>query len=157
MDKIKIHTYNKSNQKNIDLMMNEIENEFLLPISNGGSSNKVKLDKHWVALYENELVGTIGLLNIDDNSSVLKNMFVKKEFRGKKHKTAELLLTKLIHWLTEQGKSTIYLGTMNQFKAAQKFYEKHKFIRINKNELPENFICNPIDDVFYKKQILPNL
>lgn len=154
---VEIQSYEKSYQKNIDLMMHEIGSEFLLPISNGRKSNKVVLDGYWVALYENELIGTIGVLSIDKNATVLKNMFVKKEFRGRKYKTAELLLNKLTHWLNEQGKSVIYLGTMNQFKAAQRFYEKNKFIQIDKKELPENFICNPIDDVFYKKELSPIL
>jgi hypothetical protein len=38
---------------------------------------------------------------------------------------------------------------MDQFKAAQKFYEKNGFIKITENQLPKNFIHNPIDRVFY--------
>ncbi len=50
-----------------------------------------------------------------------------------------------------EGMSCIYLGTMSQFKAAHKFYEKNGFKKIIISNLPLSFITNPIDDVFYKK------
>lgn len=59
-------------------MMNAITIEFELPISNKDKSTTIKLDAYWVAFYNNELVGTIGVLKIDNTCSVLKNMFVKK-------------------------------------------------------------------------------
>lgn len=42
---------------------------------------------------------------------------------------------------------------MNKFKAAHKFYEKNGFWQIDKTSLPIDFINNPVDDVFYKKNI----
>lgn len=154
MDTIEIRTYKKTDKKNIDVMIREISNEFLLPIATENNSQKPILDGYWIAFYQNELIGTIGMLNIDKNVSVLKNMFVKKEFRGENHSTAKLLLNTAIQWSNDQSKSVIYLGTMNQFKAAQRFYEKNGFIKINKGQLPNNFIFNPIDDLFYKKELI---
>lgn len=86
MHTIEIHTYREIHQKDIDLMIKEIGSEYLLPITKQNHSNRILLDEYWIALYKSELVGTIGLINIGNNSLVLKNMFVKKEFRGKKTK-----------------------------------------------------------------------
>jgi GNAT superfamily N-acetyltransferase len=80
-------------------------------------------------------------------------MFVKKEFRGKDYGIAELLLYKVIDWSNSENIAHIYLGTMNQFKAAHKFYEKHGFEKIGPSNLPSSFIKNPIDDIFYKKEL----
>lgn len=98
-------------------------------------------------------MGTIGVDKIENNSVVLKRMFVQKSFRGKERGVAELLLQKALTWCKKENIDTIYLGTMNQFKAAHKFYEKNGFWQINKTSLPINFINNPVDDVFYKKNI----
>jgi GNAT superfamily N-acetyltransferase len=82
-------------------------------------------------------------------------MFVKKGYRGKDYGISQLLLTKVFDWSIKQSASSIYLGTMNQFKAAHKFYEKNGFQKIIKSKLPLNFIQNPIDDIFYKKHLTP--
>jgi len=108
-------------------MINEISKEFLLPISSGRKSTSVLLDKYWVAFYGSEIIGTVGVLKTDSNFSVLKNMFVKKKYRGKDFGTAQLLLNSVFDWSIEEGIRRIYLGTMDQFKAAHKFYEKMNF------------------------------
>ena len=153
MLKIEIRPYHAVHQNEIDVMINEISKEFLLPISSGRKSSGVLLDKYWVAFYGSEIVGTVGILKTDSNFSVLKNMFVKKKYRGKDFGTAQLLLNSVFDWSIEEGISRIYLGTMDQFKAAHKFYEKNEFQKIGKSKLPLNFIKNPIDDVFYKKDL----
>jgi GNAT superfamily N-acetyltransferase len=152
---IEIHPYKKVNQDEIGEMINEISKEFKFSIYNGRKSTGLSLDKYWVAFYKTEIVGTIGVLKIDSNTSILKNMFVKKGYRGKDYGISQLLLTKVFDWSIKQSASSIYLGTMNQFKAAHKFYEKNGFQKIIKSKLPLNFIQNPIDDIFYKKHLTP--
>ena len=148
-----IHLYKKDNQIGIDAMMNEIINEFNLPNSNGSNSNSQSLNKYWVAFNKTEIIGTVGILKIDNTSSILKNMFVKKEYRGKGFTTSHSLLKKACEWSESEGMNHIYLGTMSQFKAAHKFYEKNGFQEIVKSKLPFSFITNPLDEVFYKKKL----
>lgn len=149
---MKIHLFKQEYQSGIDNMMNDIVKEFELPISNGNKSGAQPLDNYWIALHKKEIIGTVGVLK-NNNSAILKNMFVKKEFRGKDYGLAQLLLYKVIDWCHLEHIDNIYLGTMNQFKAAHKFYEKHGFIKISTNKLPSSFIINPIDDIFYKKEL----
>lgn len=152
---IKIRLYKKTDQGGIDRMINSIADEFELPISNGNKSEIQPLDNFWVALNDKEIIGTIGIMKIDNSFSILKNMFVKKEYRGREFGLAQLLLNKVVDWCNSKSISNIYLGTMSQFKAAHKFYEKNEFRKVIKNELPLSFITNPIDDVFYKKILNP--
>jgi N-acetylglutamate synthase-like GNAT family acetyltransferase len=149
----KIRLYKKSDQAEIDKMIDSISTEFELPISNPNKANVTLLDKYWISLYNNEIVGTIGIIKIEGKFSILKKMFVKREYRGKEYKIASLLLNKVFDWCNSQNIDTIYLGTMSQFKAAHKFYEKNGFERISINKLPSSFVTNPIDDIFYKKRI----
>jgi N-acetylglutamate synthase-like GNAT family acetyltransferase len=153
---IKIRLYNKADQIGIDKMIELIATEFKLPISNPNKASSPVLDKFWVALDDNTIMGTVGVINIEGEFSMLKMMFVKKEYRGKEYSIASMLLNKVFDWCNSQGVDTIYLGTMEQFKAAHKFYENNGFEKINSNELPLSFITNPIDDVFYKRKLIRN-
>jgi len=148
---IKIRLYKKSDQSEIDKMIDSIATEFKLPISNPNKASMPLLDKYWVSLHNNEIIGTIGVLRIEGEFSILKNMFVKKEYRGNDSRIASLLLNKVFDWSNSKSIDTIYLGTMDQFKAAHKFYEKNGFEKISIIKLPSSFITNPIDDVFYKR------
>jgi N-acetylglutamate synthase-like GNAT family acetyltransferase len=87
-------------------------------------------DKYWLALKENEVIGTVGLLFIQPQNAILKSMMVRKDFRGRMHGLSRLLLQKAMDCCLEKEIEEIYLGTMAQFKAAQKFYQKNGFKRI---------------------------
>ena len=80
---IKIRLYKKSDQAEIDKMTDSIATEFELPISNPNQANIPLLDKYWVSLHNNEIIGTIGVLKIEGEFSILKKMFVNREYRGK--------------------------------------------------------------------------
>lgn len=133
---IKIRLYQKSDQAEIDSMMDSIATEFGLPISNPNKDSIPLLDKYLVSLHNNEIIGTIGVMKFEGEFSILKKMFVKREYRGKEYRIASLLLSKVLDWCISQNIYTIYLGTMRQFKAAHKFYEKNGFVEININKLP---------------------
>jgi len=149
---IRILPYSNKYKDQINSMLIEIDSEFELSISNIEASEKSKpLDNYCVALDQDRIVGTIGLIKIDDESIVLKNMFVRKSHRGSTIGLSASLLQEVLDWCKLAKATHIYLGTMSQFYAAHKFYEKNGFQKIAKNELPLNFNANPIDDVFYKK------
>jgi GNAT superfamily N-acetyltransferase len=148
---VEIKVYSKDNQNDIDKMLSEIADEFDIPISSQSASTTAKLiDEYWVALNSKEVIGTIGVLKIENRNAVLKRMFVKKTFRGKECGVSSLLMQKAFDWCEDENVNFIYLGTMDQFKAAHKFYEKNGFHKISKNTLPTDFVNNPVDDVFYK-------
>ena len=86
MEGIRITDYNSDHQEEIDQMMVGIEMEFSIPITSPKSPRIYEVyqnsdHKFWVALYENKVVGTIGLSLFSNNNAVLKRMMVTKEFR----------------------------------------------------------------------------
>ena len=97
------------------------------------------------------VLGTIGFFTLENNNIELKRMFLRKEFRGQN--VAKALLDTVINSAIEDNHSCIYLGTMTQFKAAQAFYEKNGFTKIPQTSLPKDFLINPVDKVFYKKEL----
>jgi len=153
-NEIEIVSYQNFHQLDIDQMIKEIALEFDQPISSKPTDSTPLIpDKYWVALSNNEVIGTIGVVKIKTNFAVLKRMFLKKSFRGKIFGVSNLLLQTSINWCIENGIKQIYLGTMNQFKAAQIFYNKNGFKRISENELPHDFLHNPLDKVFFHRNL----
>ncbi|PEL14211.1 GNAT family N-acetyltransferase [Bacillus sp. AFS017336] len=104
----------------------------------------------WMSLYGDKVVGTISLLDIGNQEVALRKMFVDKEYRGAKYKTASLLLNNAIKWAEEKSIKAIYLGTTPQFLAAHRFYEKNGFTSLEHTDLPENFPVMKVDKKFYK-------
>ncbi|UCA62244.1 GNAT family N-acetyltransferase [Chryseobacterium rhizoplanae] len=83
----------------------------------------------------------------------MRKMFVKKEFRGKELNIAQILLEILVAFCRENKIDDLYLGTVTVLKAAQRFYERNAFIKIEKENLPEHFPLMSADDIFYHLHI----
>lgn len=154
---IKIVLYDDKYKERIDLMLTSIANEFENPIRSPLKNKKTILpDPYWVALKGVEVVGTIALIIEKSQSAILKNMMLRQDVRGKEIGLSQSLLDKALHFCKKQQIEAIYLGTMTQFKAAQKFYRRNGFNEIPPNELPKEFIKNPLDTVFFCKKIITN-
>ncbi len=127
---IKIIPFHPTHQKDIDVMMDNISLEFEQPIRTPQSKkiiNVFELPNHqfWVATNGNQIIGTIGLQQLDDENIVLKSMFVDQMQRGLG--VSNLLLKTLEEWAAQNHFKRIYLGTMPQFSAGQRFYSKNGF------------------------------
>lgn len=158
MTGVVIKEYDPVYQEGINTMMRSIETEFPEPIT-GPQSTIIKQvyllpdQKFWVALYNEEVVGTIGMVLKGTQFAEVKRMMVHPEYRGSDHRTALKLLETGFEWVKQQGIKTVYLGTMDQFKAAQRFYEKQGFVEVPPSQLPKEYKINPIDTLFYKLEL----
>jgi len=150
---VKIIPFKNKHQPLVDVLLHKINAEFersMFP----DASVPMKTVAHaignqfWVAVQNDELIGTIGVMLKKDHSAVVKSLFVAKEYRGTE--VASLLLTKLVEHCKKKKVQHIYLGTMSQMKAAHRFYEKNGFIRIEETDVPLDLGMNPVDDVFYR-------
>ncbi|MFT3827665.1 MAG: GNAT family N-acetyltransferase [Chitinophagaceae bacterium] len=103
----------------------------------------------WGAFYEGQLVGTIALISTGHQAGAIRKMFVKQAFRGKELGIAQQLLNVLLQYSKEHQITDLYLGTVTQLKAAQRFYERNGFEKINKTDLPSYFPLMAADNVFY--------
>ncbi|SDC06510.1 GNAT family N-acetyltransferase [Niabella drilacis] len=106
----------------------------------------------WGAFSENVLVGTIALMHAGPIGAIRK-MFVRKEHRGARPGIAGELLDTLIRYSRQQQLQALYLGTVEQLKAAQRFYEKNGFTRIAEAALPAVFPKMPVDNIFYYRTL----
>ncbi|PYY29941.1 GNAT family N-acetyltransferase [Paenibacillus illinoisensis] len=103
----------------------------------------------WIALADEEVVGTIALLDIGEEQAALRKMFVAKNYRGKELQVSSRLLYQAFQWAKEKAVHDIYLGTTHQFVTAHRFYEKNGFVSITREELPAAFPVMKVDSKFY--------
>ncbi len=102
----------------------------------------------WVAKHQGQVIGTIGLKDIGAQTA-LRKMFVAAPFRGREFGVAAQLLNTLLENAWQRGVQEIYLGTTDKFLAAHRFYEKHGFVEVAKEDLPESFPVMKVDSKFY--------
>lgn len=108
----------------------------------------------WCAVSpEGELIGTIALIDIGNSMGAIRKMFVKQEWRGKEKNVARLLLNTLTLWASQHSIFKLYLGTVEQLKAAQRFYEREGFTLIAVQNLPPQFPRMAVDTIFYEKTL----
>lgn len=103
----------------------------------------------WVALDDEQVVGTIALRDIGNGQAALRKMFVKPSHRGREHALAARLLAQLIASAKANRLREIFLGTTEKFAAAHRFYEKNGFVRVEPHALPNAFPRMSLDTRFY--------
>ncbi|MCJ2165903.1 MULTISPECIES: GNAT family N-acetyltransferase [unclassified Pseudodesulfovibrio] len=104
----------------------------------------------WLAFEGDELVGTIALKDVGDGVCALRKMFVKKEYRGKERGVAVALMQTLLSWARSNGVREIYLGTVDIYHAAHRFYEKNGFTEVSPGQVPESVPFMEVDVKFYR-------
>lgn len=80
----------------------------------------------WVAVENGEIIGTSGVLEIDEQNILLKKVYVKKAYRGKG--IAQKLLDLCIDYANEVGYEYMHLETYYRLERARKFYAKNGFV-----------------------------
>jgi GNAT superfamily N-acetyltransferase len=152
---------NRHSQQIIDLILPIQQIEFNVPVTLKDQPDLHDIEgfytrpggNFWGALKEEELIGTIALIDTGHAAAAIRKMFVKKEYRGKEFGIAQRLLETLIAYCLEKGIKDVYLGTVNVLKAAQRFYERNGFTQIAINDLPVYFPRMAADEIFYHLSI----
>jgi RimJ/RimL family protein N-acetyltransferase len=138
------------------------QQEFNLPINLAAQPDLLEIDNYyqagrgnfWLALKDNQVIGTIGLRDIGNGQGALRKMFVAFEYRGAPLGVANLLLGTLIEWAEARKIGDVYLGTTEYFQAAHRFYEKNHFTAIARELLPPSFPLMAVDSKFYQRSLL---
>lgn len=135
----------------VELILTIQQQEFGLPIGLEEQPDLLAIQEHysqfWLALDEDQLVGSIALVDLGNHHAALKKMFVRSDYR--QAGIGRLLVNHLVAKSKDLEIHSIYLGTTQEFKAAQHFYKKYGFQEIEKNQLPANFPLLKVDDTFY--------
>jgi DNA-binding MarR family transcriptional regulator/N-acetylglutamate synthase-like GNAT family acetyltransferase len=163
-ERIKIRTISTSRtlRKQIVNMIENIQrSEFSIPIAPGMNSCVLQAEQDfyynnsynfWYAVDEGgKIIGSCGLKKIDEWSGEIKKLFVAKEYRGKE--VAQKLMNVLIKAAQKHKFEHLFLGTVDKFHAAHKFYSKCGFIAIDQTELPKTFEICPVDNMFFKGNV----
>jgi N-acetylglutamate synthase-like GNAT family acetyltransferase len=113
----------------------------------------VRNGNFWVAIANQEVVGTVALLDIGNRQAALRKMFVHRAYRGDEIGTARCLLGTLLDWSRTNGFHEIFPGTTPRFLAAHRFYEKNGFGEIAESDLPAAFPIMTVDKKFYRRVV----
>lgn len=108
----------------------------------------------WVALDQDQVIGTIALKDIGHHGVALRKMFVATGYRGPAWGVASKLLHGALDWAKRYAVKNVFLGTTDKFHAAHRFYEKHGFSLIDKTDLPASFPFMPVDTRFYRRELI---
>ncbi|MEI7582510.1 GNAT family N-acetyltransferase [Runella sp.] len=157
---IQISQYQPTYQQPIiDLILDIQQNEFNVPITLEDQPDLLIIPDFycqnagdfWIATTsENQLIGTIALIDIGNGMGALRKMFVHRDFRGKELGVASLLLNTLLAHCRIHYMNAIYLGTNPRLQAAMRFYEKNGFVQLPKETLPPQFPLMTVDSIFYE-------
>jgi GNAT superfamily N-acetyltransferase len=104
----------------------------------------------WLATSDDRVVGTACLKDLEDGLIAVKRFYVLKAFRGATIGTAQRLLDHLVAHARQSGANALCLGTIELTVAAQRFYEKNGFLRVERSELPTEQFAADIDTLFYR-------
>lgn len=156
-----VPVYSKDSDKVISLILPIQQIEFGVQVTLADQPDLLDIDgfyhnsggSFWGAFKDEELVGTIALINIGHNAGAIRKMFVKKAYRGKETGIAGKLLQELLLAATEKNMKDIFLGTVPVLQAAQRFYERNGFTKIAADSLPPYFPRMHADSIFYHLQI----
>ncbi|MEN8236761.1 MAG: GNAT family N-acetyltransferase [Pseudomonadota bacterium] len=111
--------------------------------------------RFFVAIHNDQVIGTIACEKLGDACFVLKRMFVSKAFR--RRGVAQFLLDNLLaQVLFSCGHKDMcfYLSTKeNEAIAAKRFYLKNGFEVVSKEDLPDNFPFFYEDDLFMMRKM----
>ena len=156
---MKIETYRQQDEQAvIELILTIQQKEFGVAVTNNDQPDLRNVaafygkgnGNFWVAKEQEQVVGTIALIDISNNQAALRKMFVHKEWRGKEKGIGQLLFNTVIDWCRQKKIQDIFLGTVEQLHAAKRFYEKNGFIKIDKQSLPASFPIMQVDTEFFR-------
>lgn len=121
--------YIQNKEANIGLTIEEQPDLLDIPEyyeKNGGS--------FWIAIENDEVIGTIAFMNYSNGNAVLKKFFVRSDYRHKK--IGYVLYQTAIDRLKLCNYKQVLLDTPSTAKDSHRFYERAGFKRIAKEELP---------------------
>ncbi len=107
----------------------------------------------WLALENEQVIGSIGLMKVDKDWSVLKKFFVRQDYRSKKVGLA--LYERLLDFARSKGYRHVILDTPSVAVKSHSFYERAGFKKIQKSDLPITYIYPDRDSILYKLDIRP--
>ena len=148
---------NESCEQVVNLILPIQQIEFNVPVTLEDQPDLLDIESNyqttggnfWGTVCDGKIIGTIALIATGHNAGAIRKMFVQKEYRGKELAVAQRLFDTLIDFCKRKNITDLYLGTVEQLKAACRFYERNGFRRIKPEDLPAYFPRMKQDNIFY--------
>jgi GNAT superfamily N-acetyltransferase len=162
MENVIVEKYSAQyHQQVVDLILHIQRDEFEVPISIEDQPDLNSIEtfyqcgngNFWIARTNSTVVGTIALIDIGNNEVALRKMFVDADYRGKPFNVGQALMDEVFEWMIIRNCVAVYLGTLERFVGARKFYEKNGFVKVSIDDLPKTFPRMKLDTTFYKKEV----
>lgn len=162
---IAIRPYQSEDKESVIKLILDIQQlEFQVPITINEQPDlkiipdyyQINRGQFWVAVENEQVVGSIALIDCKGGIGCIRKMFVKKEYRGKQFSIAQNLLNRLTNWALVHEFTNLYLGTIARLEAAIAFYKRNDFTQIEKENLPKSFPIMTVDTHFFEKNIAKN-
>ncbi|MDO5811843.1 MAG: GNAT family N-acetyltransferase [Bacillota bacterium] len=153
---LKVETYSgKFDDEIISLILSIQNDEAKIGLSLGEQPDLMDIHscyqqpggEFWIALSDDKVIGTIGLMLKENHCAVLKKFFVKKTFRSQK--VGLSLYNELLKYAISKDIHHIILDTPAVAHASHKFYEKAGFFKISSAELPVAYSYPDRDSILY--------
>lgn len=125
--------YCQNIEANLDIKMAEQDDIFQIK-----DYYQAKGGNFWIALDDDQVVGSIALLPIANNTAVLKKFFTYPKYRGQPIRLGAQLYQEFIEFAKQHNFDRIVLDTPEGENRSHHFYEKNGFKQI----APENFKAN---------------
>lgn len=129
-----IITYNEiDNEQIIDLVLNIQNNEAKINLGIEEQADLLNIydsyekggGEFWIAIENDEVIGTVALMNKKNGNSVLKKFFVRQDWRNRK--IGYELYKHLLDFAQKNNMKKILLNTPSVAQASHKFYERAGF------------------------------
>jgi N-acetylglutamate synthase-like GNAT family acetyltransferase len=151
----------KYQQAIVDLILPIQQHEFNVPITIQDQPDLQNIisfymkgnGNFWIAVSQEQVVGTIAIVDIGNDKVALRKMFVHRVHRGKEKGVAQALFSTLAAWCKQKEVKEVLLGTIDTMHAAHRFYEKNGFSEVLRTDLPSNFPVMRVDNKFYKWKV----
>jgi len=79
----------------------------------------------WIAVDNDEIIGTIGIIEVSETHALLKKIYVKESYRGQG--IAQELLNLCLEYARSMNYNYVFLETYERLKRANSFYTKNDF------------------------------
>ncbi|MFX0092254.1 MAG: GNAT family N-acetyltransferase [Candidatus Hodarchaeota archaeon] len=160
-NQMKIREYSESDKEGILLLHDEFEKEYFSEFYSNSERDRWEVDLHnvhssysknkgkfWVIDHNNEIIGMVGIVLLEDTIAELKRMRVKSTYRGQG--LGKKLLTTAENYCRGLGITEIVLSTAKRLKIARKLYESNDYELYDQKELllPFRFTI-----LFYRKYL----
>ncbi len=107
----------------------------------------------WVAILDDDIVGTAAMLDLGNGISKLGRMFVDLAHRGTPYQIAQRLLDTALDWAKLNKINQVCFETTPETCAAHFFYRRNKFIEVSSTDFPPEYPLCPYPSRYFLKNL----